>query len=374
MGRLQRLVRRLEPVAHGVRWSFVASAVGVVVFVAVLLAVIVYLPPLAIDPRGLSRTDWLTHVDNLRGHVLQGLGGLALLGTLYFSARTLRLNRRGQVTERFTKAIEQLASEKLAIRLGGIYALEQIALDSEELHWPVMEVLTAFLRENSATGSARSVIEALHDHLERATPLAWDPGEAGTMQPGLATDLQAIATVLGRRPEQRRRSEERTGRQLDLSGVWLPKARLAGAHLEGANLKGARLHWASFVGANLRGANLAGAHLYESHLEGAHLEEAYFGGANLVRASLGKSFLLPPDSEANGAHLAGASFSGARLMGTTFRGTDVTGDQLGQGTIDDETLLPSRLNLEELLDDQKRRQKEEEELLTELPTDDPYHQ
>ncbi len=149
MGRLRRLVRRLDRVAHGVRWSLVAGAVGVVVLVAVLLAVIVFLPPLAIDPRGLSRADWLKAVQDLRTTILQALGGLALLGTLYFSARTLRLNRRGQLTERFSKAIEQLGSGSLAVRLGGIYALEQIAVDSEELHWPVMEVLTAFLRESS---------------------------------------------------------------------------------------------------------------------------------------------------------------------------------------------------------------------------------
>lgn len=50
---------------------------------------------------------------------------------------TLDLTRRGQRTERFTKAVEQLnqpISEQLAVRLGGICALEQIALDSEELN------------------------------------------------------------------------------------------------------------------------------------------------------------------------------------------------------------------------------------------------
>ena len=35
------------------------------------------------------------------------------------------------------------------IRLGGIYALEQIATNSAHNHWPVMEVLTAFVREQA---------------------------------------------------------------------------------------------------------------------------------------------------------------------------------------------------------------------------------
>src|SRR5205807_469101 len=102
-------------------------------------------------------------------------------GTLYFSARTLRLNRRGQLTERFSKAIEQLGSDSLAVRLGGIYALEQIAFDSAELHWPIMEVLTAYLREHAMVGPADAAV----------VPAAgW---------PRLPADHQAIATVIGRR-------------------------------------------------------------------------------------------------------------------------------------------------------------------------------
>ena len=59
------------------------------------------------------------------------------------------LAERGQVTDRFTKAIEQLGSDKLDMRIGGIYALEQIARDSAVYHPTVMEVLTAFIRAHS---------------------------------------------------------------------------------------------------------------------------------------------------------------------------------------------------------------------------------
>ena len=37
----------------------------------------------------------------------------------------------------------------MAIRLGGIYALERIARDSEKDHGPIMEVLTAYVREKA---------------------------------------------------------------------------------------------------------------------------------------------------------------------------------------------------------------------------------
>ncbi len=53
------------------------------------------------------------------------------------------------MTDRYTKAIEQLGSDKLDVRIGGIYALERIARDSAKDHPTVMEVLTAFIREHS---------------------------------------------------------------------------------------------------------------------------------------------------------------------------------------------------------------------------------
>src|SRR5919202_1641630 len=71
--------------------------------------------------------------------------------------RTLWLTEQGQITERFTRAIDQLGASddktgepKLEIRLGGIYALERIARDSPERDYStVMEVLTAYARENA---------------------------------------------------------------------------------------------------------------------------------------------------------------------------------------------------------------------------------
>jgi hypothetical protein len=80
----------------------------------------------------------------VRSTLLQAPAGLALAGGLYFTAQTLRLNREGQITDRFTRAIEQLGDAKVDVRLGGIYALERTAKSSAEDHGPIMEVLTAY--------------------------------------------------------------------------------------------------------------------------------------------------------------------------------------------------------------------------------------
>ena len=83
-----------------------------------------------------------------------GVGGTVIVGVAGFyanvrntnktTALTLRavelteqgvkLTEQGQVTDRYTKAIEQLGSDKLDMRIGGIYALERISRDSPRDH------------------------------------------------------------------------------------------------------------------------------------------------------------------------------------------------------------------------------------------------
>jgi hypothetical protein len=105
--------------------------------------------------------DWFAETDGLgakgRSEARQGVrtaslallaGTLAVIGAIY-TARTFALNRAGQLTDRFTRAIEQLGHKKLDVRLGGIYALERIAEDSKRDRPQVVEVLTAYVREHA---------------------------------------------------------------------------------------------------------------------------------------------------------------------------------------------------------------------------------
>lgn len=72
--------------------------------------------------------------DAARGRLLALGAGLFAAGALIYTGRNFALSRRtfelteqGQVTDRYTKAIEQLGSDKLDVRIGGIYALERVA-------------------------------------------------------------------------------------------------------------------------------------------------------------------------------------------------------------------------------------------------------
>ena len=126
-----------------------------------------------------------------RQTMAQILGGAALLGGLFFTAQTLQTTQEGQITERFTKAIDQLGKSgehTLAVRLGGIYALERIARDSAKDHEPIMEILTAFVREQT--------------RVQKTTPAKPSPASgktSGQERVKVPADIQAILTVLGRR-------------------------------------------------------------------------------------------------------------------------------------------------------------------------------
>jgi hypothetical protein len=147
---------------------------------------------------------------------------------LYFTAKTLRTTQEGQITDRFTKAINQLGEagpENLAIRLGGIYALARIARDSERDHWPIMEILTAYIRAHAPWPPKD--IPLLADDL---SPTEKSPEGQDPPRPKPAPDIQAILTVLAQRTRTFGKGEDQG---LDLSDTDLRGANLGGAHLEG---------------------------------------------------------------------------------------------------------------------------------------------
>jgi hypothetical protein len=65
------------------------------------------------------------------------------------AAASRELTRQGQASERFTRAIDQLGSDRQETRIGGIYGLEQIAQQSPETRLAVAEVLAAYLRRRA---------------------------------------------------------------------------------------------------------------------------------------------------------------------------------------------------------------------------------
>jgi Pentapeptide repeats (8 copies) len=221
------------------------------------------------------------------GAALIGVGGtaaVAIFGLRHSSAsnraaiesaaanlrQTLETEREAQITDRYSRAAEQLGSDKIDVRIAGIYALERIARDSARDHPTAVEVLTAFIRDHSRE--------------------QWPPPEdRQTRNRSTRPDVQAAATVIARR------LAERDVQPCDLTGASLP----------GANLTGAQLDNAFLVQADLSTANLSAAKLRDAFLMRADISMAWLNNADLSGADL-------TEADLTGADLTGAELSGAR--------------------------------------------------------------
>jgi hypothetical protein len=275
--------------------------------------------------QGLKPTEQFDRENEARKTLAQILGGTVLLAGGFATWRNLKLTQQslkltqqsqlimeqGQITDRFTKAIEQLGAvypdgktKKLEVRLGGIYALERIANDSERDHWPIVEVLCTYVRGNARVKP--------HGVSKQSHPDA---------------DIQAILTVLGRRNRSYEKPDQRLDlARTDLSGANLSEANLSGAHFLKANLSGAYFLKANLSGAYFPKANLSGAFLGKANLSGA-----YFGEANL-----------------SGAYLNEADLSKARIVLTDLReARGLTQEQIDKAEIDKYIKLPAELHMPE---------------------------
>ncbi len=171
--------------------SAVLAAIGV------LAVVLLILPTLVVDHDlaggRLPAADRLKAVNTVRATLLQVVGGAVVLFGAYATWRQLRVSqeglhatREGHVTDRFSRAVDQLGSDKLDVRIGGIYALWRIADHSVRDHEAVVSIMAAYLR----------------------THLPWPPQEPGappadasinSIRPleTRAADAQAALTCLG---------------------------------------------------------------------------------------------------------------------------------------------------------------------------------
>jgi hypothetical protein len=65
--------------------------------------------------------------------------------------RQAEIAQRDHVVELFNRAIDQLGSEKLEVRLGAIYTLKRISRDAQYVDYrvPILETMTAYVRERT---------------------------------------------------------------------------------------------------------------------------------------------------------------------------------------------------------------------------------
>jgi hypothetical protein len=304
-------------------WLAVITVSGLLIVLLVSIIIIprwLYPPLSSADLRGVRAVQTRIQLqqaqsqlaDAARSSVLQGLAGLVVVAGALATWRQVHISREGQITDRFTHAIDQLGSEKLDVRIGGIYALERIARNSPGDRSTIQYVLAAFVRYHAswavgAPGGPEHPTATVDQHLTWLTVRA--------------PDIHAAAGILARRPPAR---DARTLflSRTDLRGFQASRAQLADAEIRHANLARSRLRRAQLDRADLTDTDLRQADLQDAHLDSAILAHAYLQGANLLRADL------------SGADLRGADLSGTCLDGTV----------LARAKADNTTVWPAEIN------------------------------
>ena len=238
--------------------------------------------------------------------------------------RQAKTAQQGLLNERYQRGAEMLGNEVLAVRLGGIYALQRLAEEwPDQYHIQIMRLFCAFVCPPTL---------------------------------GIRQDVEAVMQMIGSRAKSRITLERIADFKLDLRDAHLPKAQFLNADLSNAmfhnsNLSGANFantdltdsylscsdlsqaefYDVNFTRARLWSANLSGAMLQDADLSRRNLHNVNLSGADLRRANLSEAIFQ--DAKASnalleGANLSRASFLGADLSGVKF---SVGGQQTAQG-------------------------------------------
>ena len=326
----------------------IVAVAGVVGLVAVG-AVLVLLPGAIVDHdlagASVDARDRLKAVSDVRTTLLQALGGLAVLFGAYATWRQLRVSQdglratqEGYVTDRFSRAVDQLGSDKVDVRIGGLHALWRIAEHSARDREAILSILAAYLRthlpwppptgpEDPAAPSAPPA---------PAVPSAETPINDVVPLEVRAADAQVALTGLGvLLLHPREQSWLNLGvtdlRRADCDGLWLTEVNLDRACMEAAGLYHANLTQASLVSTNLRHADLTTAILRRTRLaladlRGARLVATDLRDADFTEADLREANLRKAD--ASGAVLHRADLRLADLRGSDLSTADLTGARL----------------------------------------------
>lgn len=304
----------------------VAAGLLAGVGLVVLGTVFVVLPGVVVDHdlagASVAAQDRLKAVNDVRTTLLQVVGGLIVLFGAYATWRQLRVSQdglraaqEGYVTDRFSRAVDQLGSDKLDVRIGGLHALWRIAEQSARDREAIISIQAAYLRTHLPWPPAGPESPAADVPINDIAPLETR-----------AADAQVALTALGVLCRHREQSWVNLSitdlRRADCDGLWFPEVNFDRACMEAAGLYHANLTQASLVSVNLRHADLTTAILRRSRCILADLRAAKLVETDLRDADFTETDLREANLRKADAH--GAVFHRADLRMADLRGTDLS--------------------------------------------------
>ncbi|MFG3287070.1 pentapeptide repeat-containing protein [Streptomyces sp. NPDC048111] len=342
-GRGRRAVRR-RPAGRRAAVGVLAGVAGLVV----LGAVFVVLPGVVVDHdlagARVPAPDRLKAVNDVRTTLLQVVGGLVVLSGAYATWRQLRVSQdglratqEGYVTDRFSRAVDQLGSDKLDVRIGGLHALWRIAEQSARDREAIISIQAAYLRTHLPWPPAGPHAPAADAPINDIAPLETR-----------GADAQVALTALGVLCRHREQSWVNLSitdlRRADCDGLWFPEVNFDRACMEAAGLYHANLTQASLVSVNLRHADLTTAVLRRARcvladLRAAKLVETDLRDADFTESDLREANLRKAD--AHGAVFLRADLRLADLRGTDLSTADLTEARLSGALASEHTRWPA---------------------------------
>lgn len=325
--------RRAE---HGgpVRRRVVAGLLAGVVL-AVLGTVFVVLPGVVVDHdlagASVAAQDRLKAVNDVRTTLLQVIGGMVVLFGAYATWRQLRVSQdglratqEGYVTDRFSRAVDQLGSDNLDVRIGGLHALWRIAEQSARDREAIISIQAAYLRTHLPWPPSGPQAPAADLLINDVAPLETR-----------AADAQVALTALGVLCQHREQSWVNVSvtdlRRADCDGLWFPEVNFDRTCMEAASLYRANLTQASLVAVNLRHADLTTATLRRARCVLADLRAAKLAETDLRDADFSETDLREANLRKADAH--GAVFHRADLRMADLRGTDLSTADLAEARL-----------------------------------------
>ena len=341
----QRALERVRPKWRPISfWPWTLAAAAAVVIVAVGVTMWLYAIAGGAKP-GTDRAN--ARLDAVRTGLAAGAGAGAAVGLMLAFRRqhhqeiatdlTDRDASERRITELYTKAVEQLGSDKAPVRLGGLYALERLAQDNPAHRQTIVNVICAYLRMpfSPPAPAGKPELEA------EATNVPAAETEANTAAPGDTWQQERQVRLTAQRilAEHLRAKDRRStppnprfwpGISLDLTGATLidfsfGEGVVADAWFGGATFTGTAsfpettFDYAWFTGATFSSHAWFGeATFYHAEFQAA----TFTGHADFSAATIGEG-----DARFNGASFGdeaifhGAAFGGnAEFQAATFTG------------------------------------------------------
>jgi uncharacterized protein YjbI with pentapeptide repeats len=331
-----------------------------------------------------SAEQQLKAENDVRTTLVQALGGLAVAGGAIVTYRTFRqnqldeanrreeenrtyqlnlrdqekrwaeqdrayeLNLASQVTDTYTKAVEQLGHEQAPVRLGALYSLERLAQDNPSRRQTVVDVLCAYLRmpytppdQGRLVTHGRSSRRRLHDvHTGMVRRTEYDPAQELQVR---LTAQRLLADHLHPPPDTSRDDAQAIeaspeevfwpGISLDLTNATLVNLSFVDVSVVDGNFGGA-----TFSGfARFRGATFSGLAWFVGAI---FSEEANFSAANFRSSARFNAAAFSGQAAFDWATFsAEATFSGASFFGpATFNAAAFSDKAMfGEAIFSDET-------------------------------------